>query len=107
MSFGESIFFTGFIQKTIKVDLHVKFNCAYPQQNGQQKSPHRSGPVPPVSRLAPRAHLLAPHCYVGSPPPLRLHLHRPLSRFDPRAHYGRSGLYKQPYTPLPEASLKP
>ena len=31
MSFGESIFSTGFIQKTIKVDLHVRFNCAYPQ----------------------------------------------------------------------------
>ena len=37
MSFGESIFSAGFIQKTIKVELHVRFNCAYPQRNGHQK----------------------------------------------------------------------
>ena len=37
MSFGESIFSVGFIQKTINVDLHVRFNCAYPQRNGHQK----------------------------------------------------------------------
>ena len=30
-SFGESIFFTGFIQKTIKVDLDVRLNYTYPQ----------------------------------------------------------------------------
>ena len=30
MSFGESIFSAGFIQKTIKADLHVRINCAYP-----------------------------------------------------------------------------
>ena len=29
MSFGESVFSAGFIQKTIKVDLHVRFNGAY------------------------------------------------------------------------------
>ena len=28
----------GFIQKTIKVDLHVRFNYAYPPQNGHQKT---------------------------------------------------------------------
>ena len=38
MSFGESIFSTGLIQKTVKVDLHVRFNCAYPQRNGHQKT---------------------------------------------------------------------
>jgi hypothetical protein len=37
MSFGESIFFAGFIQKTIKVDLHVGINCACPQRNRHQK----------------------------------------------------------------------
>ena len=31
-SFGESVISTGFIQKTIKVDLDVKLNHAYPQQ---------------------------------------------------------------------------
>ena len=43
MSFGESVFFTGFIQKTIKVDLHVIFNCAYPHRNGHQKTLEDSG----------------------------------------------------------------
>ena len=38
MSFGEYIFFTGFIQKTVKVDLHVRFNRTYPQRNGHQKT---------------------------------------------------------------------
>ena len=43
MSFGESVFFVGFIQKTVKVDLHVRFNCAYPQRNGHQKTLEDSG----------------------------------------------------------------
>ena len=38
MSFGKSIFLAGFIQKTIKVDPHVRFNCTYPQRNGDQKT---------------------------------------------------------------------
>ena len=42
MSFGESVFSVGFIQKTIKVDLHVRFNYAYQQQNGHQKVPKDS-----------------------------------------------------------------
>ena len=29
-SFGESVFSVGFIQKTVKVDQDVRFNCAYP-----------------------------------------------------------------------------
>ena len=37
MSFGESVFSTGFIQKTVKVDLHVRINHAYPAQNRHQK----------------------------------------------------------------------
>ena len=36
-SFGEFVFSVGFIQKTIKVDLHVRINCAYPQRNRHQK----------------------------------------------------------------------
>ena len=35
MSFSESVFSVGFIQKTIKVDLYVRFNCAYTQRNEQ------------------------------------------------------------------------
>ena len=42
MSFSESVFSVGFIQKTIKVDLHVRFNYAYQQQNGHQKVPKDS-----------------------------------------------------------------
>ena len=42
MSFGESIFSIGFTQKTVKVDLHVRINHAYPLQNGHQKVPEDS-----------------------------------------------------------------
>ena len=57
-------------------------------------------PAPPVGRLAPRAHCQPLHHNVGSPPPPRMHLRHPLSRFDPRAHVGRSGLYiPAPATP--------
>ena len=38
MSFGEYVFSAGFIQKNVKVDLHVRFNRAYPQRNGHQKT---------------------------------------------------------------------
>ena len=37
MSFGESVFSAGFIQKTVKVDLYVRINHAYPQRDGHQK----------------------------------------------------------------------
>ena len=37
MSFGKSIFFVGFIQITVKVDLDVKLNHAYPQRKQPQK----------------------------------------------------------------------
>ena len=55
-SFGESMISAGFIQKTIKVDLHVRFNCAYPQRNGHQKDStpkrsvrhHQVGPASPT-----------------------------------------------------------
>ena len=33
-SFGESVISAGFIQKTVKVDQHVRFNRVYPQRNG-------------------------------------------------------------------------
>jgi hypothetical protein len=37
MSFGESVFSAGFIQKTVKVDLDVRFSRTYPQR----KQPRR------------------------------------------------------------------
>jgi hypothetical protein len=42
MSFDESVFSVGFIQKTIKVDLHVRINRTYPPRNGHQKVPEDS-----------------------------------------------------------------
>jgi hypothetical protein len=39
MCFGESIFSTGFNQKTIKVDLHVRVNYAIPLWNQRGKVP--------------------------------------------------------------------
>ena len=49
-------------------------------------------------------HLLA--CFVCRfPPPLRMHLSRCLSRFDPRAHVGPSGLYI--LAPAPSLSRDP
>ena len=38
MSFGESAISAGFIQKSIKVDLDVRVNRAYPRRNGHQKT---------------------------------------------------------------------
>ena len=94
------------------MDLHVRFNRAYPQRNGHHKTLEDSRGLraeveveavrwaPPTGRLAPGAHCQPPCCNVGSPPPPRLHLRRPLSRFDPRAHVGRSGLYISAPAPL-------
>ena len=115
MSFGESVFSARFIQKTIMVDQHVRFNCAYPQQNRHQKvledsrGLHTKAEDERLPSSATRSHLQGPApgptyqppCHnVGSPPPPRLHLRRSLSRFDSRAHVGRSGLYIPAYTPL-------
>ena len=37
MSFVESVFSAGFIQKTVKVDLYIRINRAYSQRDGHQK----------------------------------------------------------------------
>ena len=37
MSFGESVFSAGFIQKTVKVDQDIRLNRAYPLQKQPQK----------------------------------------------------------------------
>ena len=112
-----------FNQKTTKDDLFVKRNYGIPPRNQRGKtledSRRRITEVEHMSLTcgAGRPHLeatrpvgppmLASHCYVGSPPPPRLHLRYPLSQFDPRAHVGRFGLYiLAPATPS-GAILKP
>jgi hypothetical protein len=80
MSFGEFVFFAGFIQKVVKVDLYVGINWAYPQRNGHKKVPKDSGGLHTetegqtspggASHPAPGAHRQPPRCNVGSPPPL-------------------------------------
>ena len=108
MSFGEYVNAGGFIQKTSKVDPIITFNHVYPRRKQLKKIledtrrctteawakwPQKwaSQPKPLAGRPA-----LEP---ARPPPPLRLHLHRSLSRFDPRAHVGRSGLYISAITP--------
>ena len=61
MSFGESVISAGCIQKTIKVDLDVRVNHAYPHQNGHQKTLEDSrGLHAEVERQRlPRPHLQA------------------------------------------------
>jgi hypothetical protein len=57
------------------------------------KQEPRAWLAPPASRSALRAIRQPLPRYVGFPPPSRLHLRHSLSRFDPRAHIGRSRLY--------------
>jgi hypothetical protein len=42
MSFGEFVICAGFIQKTVKVDLHVRVNYAIPLRNQHGKVPEDS-----------------------------------------------------------------
>jgi hypothetical protein len=44
MSFGESVFSAGFIQKTIKVDLDVRLNHDYSQDKQLSKVPEDNTP---------------------------------------------------------------
>jgi hypothetical protein len=67
MSFGESVFSAGFIQKT-KADLHVRINRAYPPWNGHQKVPEDT-----TRKQEPKGW---PHLQAAQPlgPPVILHL---------------------------------
>ena len=90
MSFGESMISIGFIQKTIKVDLHVRFNAFLHRETDTrrfQRTPRRDReqgvarwgrPAPPGDHLPPRPTCQPPCCNVDSPPSPRLHQHRPL-----------------------------
>jgi hypothetical protein len=75
MSFGESVFVVGFIQKTIKVDLNVRINRAYPQWDGHQKDLeytrgyHTTAKGKPMPGRVGRAHLSVSPSNDGSPPP--------------------------------------
>ena len=61
--------------------------------------------APLLGRPAPYEPTCQPHRYVGFLPPPRMHLHHCLSRFDPRAHVGPSGLYN--LAPASPARHKP
>ena len=94
MSFDESVFLAGFIQKTIKVDQIVKLNHVYPQQKLTQKVPEDSrrhhtkaedeAPPSGVSRpLGPTCH---PHIRMSVLHRLNDCIYAVLSSwFDPRA----------------------
>ena len=100
ISFGESVFSAGFIQKTIKGDQNVKLNRAYPSRKQFQKvleDPRRQPTQADLERMPGGAG--QPHLLVGRPlaPPIGLRLamlvlHRLKdciyivlsSRFDPR-----------------------
>jgi hypothetical protein len=74
-------------------------------QKATPRSRHREAdiwgrPDPPADRPTPWPHMSVPLRYVDYPPPPRLHLHHSLSRFDPRAHVGRSELYIPGPAPL-------
>ena len=80
MNFGEFVFPAGFNQKTTKEDLFVKRNHDIPQDKQRGKTPEGESPKQSLSpyhagQSAYGTHLVAPCCYVGSPPPPRMHLH--------------------------------
>ena len=107
MSFGKSIFFAGFIQKTVKVDLHVRFNRAYPQRKWPQKVLEDSRGLH-TEADGEAGQPLGP---TYQPSIAMLVLHRLLdciyaiysSRFDPRALDWGSSLYIPTPTLLPHA----
>ena len=110
MSFGESVFSARFIQKIVKEDLSVEGNYGISLRNLRGKTLEGSrshvteskGPKDDMwGRPAPCGPTYQPRRYVGFPPPPRMHLRRCLSRFDPRAHVGPSGLYN----PIPASPL--
>jgi hypothetical protein len=62
--------------------------------------------APPIGRPAPRGgpRLSASRTFLLPTP--RLHLRRPSSRFDPRAHVGPLVLYNQAWTPEASSHLR-
>ena len=86
---------------------HSKIDTRRFQKTREDSTPRqrtRGYQAPPAGRPAPRPTYQPPHCNIGSPPPPRLHLRCSLSRFDPRAHVGRSSLYISSPAPLLKAS---
>jgi hypothetical protein len=116
MSFGESVFLAGFIQKTTKRDLFVKgnFRIALRHQRGkdlegtkrQTTEAWANWPWKWAGRPATEPKWA--HLAMSVPYRLRVCIYAILSsRFNPRAHDGCSGLYKQASAHLPKASWNP
>jgi hypothetical protein len=80
MSFSESLFSAGLFQKTTKRDLFVKGKFRIKIQHICEKTLEDFWSI-----------LLLPP---------RMHLSHTSSRFDPRAHVGHPGLYKETVAPL-------
>ena len=113
MSFGESVFPTGF--NTIKGDLFIKWNHRIPSWDQRGKDPEDSRTLSTEAGLDPlTCGANQPHLEAAQPlwaPPIILFvmlvLHRLLgcisaiysSQFDPRAQDWCSGLYNQPMSP--------
>jgi hypothetical protein len=100
MNFGESAFSTEFNQKTSKGGLFVKRNHGIMPRHLHGKTLEDSRRLstevehePLLGRAGcPTCQAIQP-LWVNFPLPIRLHLRRSLSQFDPRAHVATSGLY--------------
>ena len=68
MSFGESVFLVGFIQKTTKEDLFVKGNHGIPPRDQRGKVPEDSRRLSTKAGLDPLTYGAAqPHCQATRP----------------------------------------
>jgi hypothetical protein len=116
MSFGESVISAGLFQKTIKGDLFIKRNQGFIPRHIHGKvledtrGHHaKAGPKRPQVGLAGPTPMLAGTPWCPWPPSSRMFLHHllglhprhSLSQFDPRAHVGPSGPYKETPSPPP------
>ena len=100
MSFGESVFVAGFNQKTAKEDIIIKGKYGVPPRylrgktlEGSRSHLTKAEGHPLTGGAEQPRPTCQPASYGGLPQPLRMHLGRCLSQFDPRAHVGPSGLY--------------
>jgi hypothetical protein len=115
MSFSESLFSAGLFQKTTKRDLFIKGKFRIKIQHICEKTledmrRHRNetgseglpvGPADPTYRppSPPWGDTSMSFWSILLLPP-RMHLSRTSTRFDPRAHVGPPGLYKETVAPL-------
>ena len=121
-SFGELLFFIGFIQETTKRDQIVKRNDGIPPWKIWEKA--LEGIRRQTKKVAPKDQnwgsaglglgpvglplwRLASSLWKLRPLPPRMHLHCSFSRFDPRGHVYPTGLYNQTPAPSLELSQNP